>query len=606
VNAHRCVRAALAAGLLAVASASPIEAAGEYRTFESESLRIVFDSEWVPSAAPGYLPVRLEITNLGDDREIEIVGQGTRFSRLLPRFRQSATNLRYRIRLASGDRVRLTLPVSASGDTDNMQFQLQENGRTVDTLGFATAHRQTDVSALIVVAPDSTYRDSAQGWARAARMPAGMVRVTPPAAGVAPRAGMTGGGGVGSAAPTGPPLDFILEPARLPTSWLGYTSVEAVALGPREWEQLDEPQRTAILTWVAAGGALILVDAGLETLFPDGSGRPGTDGSTARHVLGRILLATSDGIEDAGFDTVVSEARSAAPEPSFALPVQSNAFIPGAPGFRLPIPGVDAIPTSAYLTILTVFAILIGPVNHVVLKRRRQQALVVLTTPLIAAAFIVLLAGYVVVVEGFDVKARAVSFTRLDQERSQSVTRATASLYAAGRAPSGGLRFGRETAVFPSAGNSTRGREHVDFTNAQQFSAGAIDARAPASFETVSVRAARERLRVSRGGSGLRVTNGLGAAVTQLQLRTAGRAYRLAAPLAAGATADLHETSASARDLLASGDSALSRFDALVASQPEESYLAVLDRSPFWESGAGDVDERGSFHLVLGTGRLQP
>ena len=30
------------------------------------------------------------------------------------------------------------------------------------------------------------------------------------------------------------------------------------------------------------------------------------------------------------------------------------------------------------------------------------------------------------------------------------------------------------------------------------------------------------------------------------------------------------------------------------------SYLAVLDRSPFWEPGVPGLMERGSFHLVLG------
>jgi hypothetical protein len=589
VIGHQPVRAALATLLLVAASAATLAAAGEYRTFESESLRIVFDSEWVPSAAPGYLPVRLEITNLGDDRDIEIVGQGTRLDRRSMRYRQRTTGLRHLLHLASGDRVRLTIPVPTSGETDNMQFRVQEDGRTLDTLGFVTAHRQSDVSALIVVAPDSGYGALAAAWARTATMSAGRVISVPPSA---------------AGVPPGPALDFLLEPARLPTSWLGYTSVQAVVLGAREWEGMDEPQRTALLAWLAAGGSLILMDTGLETLFPESSRRPIPDAAVAPYLLGRIHLRTSAGIETAGFDSILSAARAAVPEPSLVLPVESGTP-PAASGFTLPIPGVDGVPSGAYLTILTVFAILIGPVNHIVLRRRRRQALIVLTTPLIAAAFILLLAGYVVLFEGFGVKARAVTFTVLDQSRSQSVTRTTASLYAAGRAPSGGLRFGRDVAVFPTAGNSSRGREQLDLTTGQQFT-GVIDARAPANFEAVSVRPARERMRVIHDEGGLRVTNGLGATVTQLRLREDGRSYRLEEPLPDGASASLRETRASGRDLLVAGDSALSRFDALVTGQPDGSYLAVLERSPFWESGTNGVDERGSFHLVLGTGWLQP
>ena len=49
-----------------------------------------------------------------------------------------------------------------------------------------------------------------------------------------------------------------------------------------------------------------------------------------------------------------------------------------------------------------------------------------------------------------------------------------------------------------------------------------------------------------------------------------------------------------------------SRFVHLVENQPAGSYLAVLDRSPFWEPGVSGVVERGSFHLVLGWPEGQP
>ena len=74
--------AAWLCGALLVVYATAIgRAAGEYRTVEVESLKIEFDSEWAMRASPGYLPVRLDITNLGDARVIEIYGQGTRFFR---------------------------------------------------------------------------------------------------------------------------------------------------------------------------------------------------------------------------------------------------------------------------------------------------------------------------------------------------------------------------------------------------------------------------------------------------------------------------------------------------------------------------------------------
>ena len=44
----------------------------------------------------------------------------------------------------------------------------------------------------------------------------------------------------------------------------------------------------------------------------------------------------------------------------------------------------------------------------------------------------------------------------------------------------------------------------------------------------------------------------------------------------------------------------------LVEHQPIGSYLAVLERSPFWDAGVSGVEERGSFHFVLGWPGGQP
>ena len=49
----------------------------------------------------------------------------------------------------------------------------------------------------------------------------------------------------------------------------------------------------------------------------------------------------------------------------------------------------------------------------------------------------------------------------------------------------------------------------------------------------------------------------------------------------------------------------LPRFYEAAQLHPASSYVAVLDRSPFWEAGLAGVDERDSFHMVLGfPGRL--
>jgi hypothetical protein len=574
---------ASAAILVLCAAAAHAEAAGEYRTVEVESLRITVDSEWVPAAGPGYLPVRWDITNLGDDRLIEIVGNGSRALMHSRRYRQSQPVVRQRVRLGAGDRVRFTMNVPASGDSNGVGFNIREQDRTIQTLGFVNTNRLAGISALIVAAPNGTYAAAAPAWVRPMSYAYGAVTAAPAAP------------ATHSAAP---PLDLVLEPARLPGSWLGYTSVQALVIGPREWEIMEAAQRGAVLTWVACGGSLVLVDAALDTLFPDPQQRPAVSGNVAEHFFGRIHLFTSAEIDRAGLADTLSAMDKAVRDPAWALPIQTVSF-PG--GFRLPIPGVSVVPAGAYLTLLVLFTVLIGPVNQVLLRRRGQQTLIVLTTPLIAGAFIVLLGAYVAIVEGFSVRGRAVSLTLLDQPASQAVTRATASIYAAGRAPSAGLRFGRDVAVVPTPpADAPPVSEVLDLSETQQYASGFLRARTPTNFETLEHRAARERLTFSRQNGRLRVSNGLGSTVTRLHVRHGGRIYELSDVLAPGGASLLQESPAPAGSPLLGGDAAVAHLAPIAASLPDGAYLALLERSPFWSGGTPDIDEHSSLHLVLG------
>jgi hypothetical protein len=268
---------------------------------------------------------------------------------------------------------------------------------------------------------------------------------------------------------------------------------------------------------------------------------------------------------------------------------------------------VDGIPAGAYLTLLALFAILIGPVNQFLLRKRRQQALIVLTTPIIAAVFIVLLGGYVALVEGFAIRGRVTSLTLLDQTAAEAVTRASVSVYASGRAPSGGLRFARDVAVFATPLDTVQpSPEALDLSETQQFTSGFVRARTPTNFETIVARTARERLTFRRDGSELRVSNGLGGTVTRLLVRHGDRTYQLSDALPEGASAPLHVSTAAPQTLRAGGDLVLARFDPMLANLPDGSYVAVLDRSPFWDGGTPDIEERNSFHLVRGRAGALP
>lgn len=567
--------------------------AGEFRSLEVESLRITIDTDWATRAAPGYLPVRMDITNLSEARVIDVVADGSRFSRTARFSAWANARVVRSLRLSRGDRVRFTMPIPISAESENYRFEIQENGKTLQSFGYSGIQSATpgaNASALIVA-----DRSTALGG-----VAAGLLRPAP-----------TGSPFVMSTHGSTPMLDFQLEPSRLPANWLGYTSLRAVVIGTEEWSALDDAQRGALLTWTASGGDLILAAdadmplAGGGHRVPDAP--PG--GEPRKYFFGRIHRHPVVSIVSAGLPSIISDTEKWQ-DAHWALPVNRalswNTI--DTHGFRLAIPGVSGIPTRAYLSILVVFSVLIGPVNYWLLWRRRRLVLFVLTAPVISALFIVFLAGYVVAAEGFHVSGRAVTFTMLDQARKQAVTRGSASLYAAGMTPGGGLRFPSDVAVYPlgTDGEGTRDALNLDLTDAQQFTSGVIQARTPTNLEEVAFRQARERLTFERDASGVRVVNGLGSTVRRLIFKSGSQIYSLGAPLAEGATATLKAGAIVVEDFVPRDLPMPPRFLALLAGQPDGSYFAVLDRSPFWEPGVSGVIEHGSFHLVFGLPEGQP
>jgi hypothetical protein len=575
-------------------------AAGEYRTFEVESLKIAFDSEWGMRTAPGYLPVRVDITNLGEPRVIEIVGQGTRYFRSVRSMATGATELSQHVRLARGDRVRLTIPVPVFGSSENIRFEIRENGRTLERLGYSGFQSDSagrDASALIVGDRTTPAGAMKGGWLRTLAGPPGPGSFMPGA-----RGPVTG---------SVPVVDFMLPPSRLPATWLGYTTLRAVVLGPTEWGQLSDVQKNALLTWTACGGTLVFVDGDLHTLLPDLTAPVDPSGEPAAraYFFGRIHRPAAAAITLSGLGPFLTAADSRQ-DANLALPANTarDWGTMAARGFRLPIPGVNGVPARAYVAILLLFSVIIGPANYWFLRRHRRQVLLVLTAPLISVLFIALLAGYVVAGEGFGVRGRIASFTMLDQLRQRAATRSSLSLYAAGMTRSGGFHVPRDVAVYPigSEGTGTRDRLGLDLTDGQRFSAGVIAARSPTNVEQIAFRPARERLTITREGSATTVVNGLGATVLALVYRDRDTLRSLSASLPPGGRATLTAGGSGAASVVPRDLPLSSRFVHLAQHQPVGSYLAVLDRSPFVEPGVPAIAERDSFHLVLGWPEGQP
>jgi len=210
--------------------------------------------------------------------------------------------------------------------------------------------------------------------------------------------------------------------------------------------------------------------------------------------------------------------------------------------FKFMNPGIHGVPTVAFLVLITLFSVVIGPVNYVYLSRKKMLWLLLFTVPALALTTSVLLVGYSVAAHGFAIKSRVRSLTVLDQRLRTTVTMGRLALFA-GVAPSNGLKFSPETAVFPviPTTNEPSGG-FVDWTQTQNLVTGWLPARTRTQFYTV--RNAEQRSRVdlkARPDKTAEFSNGLPWELEMIVASDdAGHLY-VGRSVAAGATVTLSE-----------------------------------------------------------------
>ncbi len=188
---------------------------------------------------------------------------------------------------------------------------------------------------------------------------------------------------------------------------------------------------------------------------------------------------------------------------------------------NLLVPGVGLAPVTEFRVLITLFVLLIGPVNYWLLKRWGRLQLLVLTVPLAALLMTATLFAYAIVADGFGTTVRAHSFTTLDQRTGEAACWTRLSYYS-GLAPGEGLTMPSDIVLYPiipgwneSTVDATLGvnRDVVWNANEAKLSRGWLRSRKPTQYLTVRARKSPHRLELAAGGGKLRATNKLGTAV---------------------------------------------------------------------------------------------
>lgn len=548
-------------------------ASGETFTLTGHDLQVDVDSRWVGCGQGGYCPIRVRVVNRGPSRT---------FTFRVVKSYQPVVGVRQTLEVPQNATLSLTLSVPMVNYSNNAEFRVEEFGSTLEgmkhSLGLPEANNaELGRPGLLVVAPGIVDLQPFEDGATTFRHTGGGVT------------GFSGGAHFYGSYRNSNCL--VLPLNSLPGSWIDYSGLDIVAVPVSDLEKLPKQARAALVQWTRCGGTLLLTGTGngsreqdltklligdSATSAPTHWEEPNASDRAASQIVhqdtsgsisatsppdnppGKWLQETSPfRVADLGFGKLAT--FGADPFPGSAQDwfwfLKSIGGMPrwdwgkrhglsarvGNSDFLLfLIPGIGGAPIVMFLVLITIFAIVIGPLNYFVLARRKQLHLLLLTIPGVAFLTSMLLLGYAIVAHGFSVKARCRSLTLVDQAAQSAVTWNRLSLYA-GQAPSAGMQFSRDTAVYPIwPENEGFESGQLDWTNSQTLASGWLRSRTRTQFLTVSHRTERGRLEVTSSSSEqLTVANGFEWGFEPfVAINEQGKLF-IAKILPAGASADL-------------------------------------------------------------------
>jgi hypothetical protein len=466
--------------LVALVTAAPrlAFASGEERTTVGDDLVIRTDTRWAGGALGGYLPVRVEISNKGPSRALVF--------EVTPSDRTHGATVNRAIGADQNATFRFTLSVPLLAFRHGL-LRVYDEGSELSShariIGGAASLDSTAPAMLVVSSKpvDCAGYISAVGGSRAT-MPAGVMRTADPST-----------------------VTEVVPYDSLPDSWIDYSGLDLLAISRDDLAKLKPPVRSAVLKWVHCGGNLILHQAGetsqdIETLDrllelnENAAVAARWTGSDVRktllHFLTRQLMLglvcafpekLPDSHEDwATFLSIVGEPRfSWMARHGIAPEFGTEEF------FNFMNLDIRGVPVYGFMILITLFALLIGPVNYFYLRHKRLLWLLLVTVPATALVTSVLLVGYSVGAHGFSVRSRIRSLTVVDQKSHAAVTFARLALFA-GVAPARGMQFSPETAVYPVFPPMVEpGAFAVDWTENQSLTSGWLLSRTRTQFLTI-------------------------------------------------------------------------------------------------------------------------
>lgn len=195
------------------------------------------------------------------------------------------------------------------------------------------------------------------------------------------------------------------------------------------------------------------------------------------------------------------------------------------------IRNVGQAPVWTFLTLITLFMVLIGPINYFVLRRKRRLHLLLVTVPASAGLVTFTLLAYATISDGFHIRSRVRSVTFIDQPAGIS-TSWSRQVFFAGMTPPDGLVY-PDTAVVHSIDRwgsmAERRQRRMEWRDGQRFTLGYVPPRTMAQTMVINAQPATGGLRIKMAEDGsptCRVRNELNVEFLELAIfDDQGRVY---------------------------------------------------------------------------------
>ena len=187
------------------------------------------------------------------------------------------------------------------------------------------------------------------------------------------------------------------------------------------------------------------------------------------------------------------------------------------------IPGIGKPPVRIFQFLIGLFVLVIGPLSYYLCQSSGRPYLLLATTPLFAFFAVFSLLAYGIFSDGFGLKGRSQTVSRIDHKLNSGFTNSRQVFYS-GVSP-GFCQFSAECLTIDSRSDFSQPSQRVFQGAVQTISGGQIKARSPFQFSTLDCFETDRQLSMLGTGSQATVTNGFESSVRLAVLKSGNDWY---------------------------------------------------------------------------------